>query len=271
MQPPFPRTRALPHRRRLRLPRGRRDLLVQLAVWLGFVAAYELVRGIADRGPDVALENARRVLGLQSALGAVVEPDVQDAVLGVGDVLVRPLNWTYWLSQFAVLSVALVVLYVRYRSVYGRVRDALIATNTIALIVYLAMPTAPPRLVPELGLVDTLAASEVLNHGSGLVEFLANPYAAMPSVHAADALILGIGLALVARSALVRAAILLWPVWVAFALLATGNHFWLDVAAGAVTAGLGLGVVYGLRRAAAARAVPRVRPGRLEPGRPREG
>ena len=54
-QPPSPRAPAPAHSRRLRLSPRRRDVLVQLAIWLGFVAAYEIVRGIADRGLDVGL------------------------------------------------------------------------------------------------------------------------------------------------------------------------------------------------------------------------
>ena len=57
------------------------------------------------------------------------------------------------------------------------------------------MPTAPPRMFPEHGFVDTLAASSTVNHGSGLIELASNPYAAMPSVHSADALIIGFAMA----------------------------------------------------------------------------
>lgn len=38
----------------LALPRGRRDFLVQLALWAGFLAAYEVARGLADRGAEEA-------------------------------------------------------------------------------------------------------------------------------------------------------------------------------------------------------------------------
>ncbi len=54
------------------------------------------------------------------------------------------------------------------------------------------VPTAPPRMFPTFGFLDTLATFGGLNHGSGLVELASNPYAAMPSLHAADALIVGV-------------------------------------------------------------------------------
>jgi membrane-associated phospholipid phosphatase len=58
----------------------------------------------------------------------------------------------------------------------------------------------------------------------------------MPSLHAMDALIVGVVLFSVGPRAVARAVWLAWPAWVSFTLLATGNHFWLDVAAAAVIA-----------------------------------
>ncbi len=45
------------------------------------------------------------------------------------------------------------------------------------------------------------------------------------------------------RSRLAKALWLAWPLWVAFAVISTGNHYWLDVMAGfalAVLTGLAL-------------------------------
>ena len=83
-----------------------------------------------------------------------------------------------------------------------------------------------------------------VNHGSGLVQLAANPYAAMPSLHAADALIVGITMALVCRHWWSKTIWLLWPAWVWFAVMATGNHFWLDILAGIVVAALAAVVIY---------------------------
>jgi membrane-associated phospholipid phosphatase len=80
--------------------------------------------------------------------------------------------------------------------------------------------------------VDTLAEYSSVNHDSGLVSFAANPYAAMPSLHSMDALIVGIVMFGVCRSLLARILWLIWPAWVAFSVMGTGNHYWLDVLAG---------------------------------------
>ena len=72
-------------------------------------------------------------------------------------------------------------------------RNTLLLANMIGLVGFVLVPTAPPRMFPELGFVDTLAGFGI-NHDSAIVRADANPYAAMPSLHAADALIIGVGL-----------------------------------------------------------------------------
>ena len=67
-------------------------------------------------------------------------------------------------------------------------------TNTLGLLVYVALPTAPPRLLPGIGIHDTISQSELVHHRGVLVRLAANPYAAMPSLRAADALIIGLAL-----------------------------------------------------------------------------
>jgi membrane-associated phospholipid phosphatase len=109
---------------------------------------------------------------------------------------------------------------------------------------YVILPTAPPRMFPDLGFADTLSDYGALNHGSGLVQVVANPYAAMPSLHAADALIVGVVLAMVCRTKWLKPLWLLWPCWVWFSVMATGNHFWLDVLGGIFVATVSLLVVY---------------------------
>jgi hypothetical protein len=97
------------------------------------------------------------------------------------------------------------------------------------------MPTAPPRL---------LGVGFVNQHRDGFVQLLANPYAAMPSLHAGDALIVGIVLATLTRSLVWRLVWMAWPAWVWFCVMATGNHFWLDCLAGSAVALLAMAVVY---------------------------
>ena len=237
------------------LPRGKRDFALQLGIWFGFIGAYQLARGIADRGTDaVAFANARTVIDAERALHLFVERDVQRVVLEIGGPLVGALNWTYWLAQFAVVGLALLWIYLFRNDAFTRVRNWILATNMLGLAGYALMPTAPPRMFEAEGFVDTLGAAAALNHGSALVEIASNPYAAMPSLHAADALIVGFALASLVRSRFLKVAWTLWPTWVWFTVIATGNHFWLDIAAGvaiAILAGTALRVVETRREVAA--------------------
>jgi PAP2 superfamily len=219
-----------------RLPLGWGDFLFQLSLWLGFGLVYQVARGLADRNPVEAFENGRLVIDTQNAIHMLVELDLQRVVLAAGDVAVQSVNWTYWLAQFPVVGLGLLWVYLRRNEVFLAVRNWILLTNLLALVGYVLMPTAPPRMFPEWGFVDTLASSAAVNHGSGLVELASNPYAAMPSVHAADALIIGFALATLVRSRWLSALWTLWPTWVWFSVMATGNHFWLDVAAGIVVA-----------------------------------
>jgi membrane-associated phospholipid phosphatase len=71
-----------------------------------------------------------------------------------------------------------------------------------------------------------------VNHSSALLQTLGNQYAAMPSLHAADALIVGVFLVASSRTIWAKALWALWPLWVWFCVIATANHYVLDVLAG---------------------------------------
>jgi membrane-associated phospholipid phosphatase len=224
------------------LPRGYRDFARQLVIWLGFVVAYQLARGVADRDPAEAIRNGLAVIDLQERFGGLWELSLQGALLS-SDFLMMLTSWTYWLSQFAVLGLALLFVYLRRNDAFLRFRNTILAANVIGLAGYIAFPTAPPRMFGEFGFVDVLAQFSSLNHGSAVVELASNPYAAMPSLHAADALIVGVTMALLVRRLPFKVLWLAWPAWVSFCVMATGNHFWLDIAAGAVVALLAAGAV----------------------------
>jgi membrane-associated phospholipid phosphatase len=217
------------------LPRGWAHLGIQLAVWFGFYGAYQAARGAADRGVAEAFWNGTLVIEAENDLRALIEPSLQNFVEGSG-VLIAATSYTYWLSQFAVVGLGLLWVYFRHHDRFADFRNWLIGANLVGLVGYVLMPTAPPRMYPEWGFSDTLAQFSSVNHESGLIAFAANPYAAMPSLHAMDALIVGIVMASVCRTWIARGLWLAWPAWVSFAVMGTGNHYWLDCVAGFVVA-----------------------------------
>jgi hypothetical protein len=225
------------------LPRGWLDLLWQLTLWFGFLLAYQVARGIADRNPSKAFENALTVIDVELRADALFELTFQRWIHS-SEFLTTLTSWTYWMSQFTVVGLALLWVYLRRNDAFLRFRNTIMLANVIGLAGYALLPTAPPRFFPGHGFVDTLARFGTVNHGSGLVELASNPYAAMPSLHAADALIVGVVLATVVRRRIFKVLWLLWPAWVWFTVMATANHFWLDIVAGILVAGVAAAVVY---------------------------
>jgi membrane-associated phospholipid phosphatase len=227
-----------------RLPRGWLDLVRQLVIWFGFLAAYQLVRGVAGRDPAAAFMNGLRVIDIERQANAFYEVTIQQ-VVNQSHVLKVLTSFTYWNSEFTVVGLALLWVYLRRNGAFARFRNWLLTANVLGLIGYVFLPTAPPRMFPDFGFVDTLAGLGSLNHGSGLIELASNPYAAMPSLHAADALIVGISLAFVVRRWWAKALWLVWPAWVWFSLMATANHFLLDILAGLLVAAITAAPFYG--------------------------
>jgi membrane-associated phospholipid phosphatase len=232
-----------------RLPRGWAHLGLQFAIWIGFYFVYQVARGLADHGGTAqAFANGEWIIERQRDLHSMMELTFQSAV-EQSSVLIQATSWTYWLSQFAVVGIALLWVYFRAHERFLRFRDTLIAANLIGLIGYVLLPTAPPRMFPEDGFHDVLAEHAAVDHSSSVVAFASNPYAAMPSLHSADALIVGVTMALVVRRPWAKALWLAWPVWVWFSVMSTGNHFWLDIAAGVLVAGVAAALVLRWRRA----------------------
>jgi hypothetical protein len=221
---------------RRHLPRGWGDLGRQLAIWFGFALAYQLARGLADRkSPDEAIANGIRVFNVEMHLDhRLYELTLQQFVDQRGW-LAQLVSWTYWNSEFTVVGLALLWVYFRRHYIFIRFRNSILIANVLGLFGYVFMPTAPPRLL-GLGFVDT--------HHDGLVQLAANPYAAMPSLHAADSLIVGVVLAIVVKHWWAKVFWIVWPAWVWFAVMATGNHFWLDCVAGMFVALVALAIAF---------------------------
>ena len=238
-----------------RLPRGWTDLGRQLLIWFGFLAAYQIARGIADRDPAATISNGLKVMDIERHANAFYELTFQHLVNSSHTLSVFA-SLTYWNSEFTVVGLALLWVYLRRNDQFVNFRNWILTANVIGLIGYVALPTAPPRMFPDFGFIDTLNDFGSVNHGSGLIEFASNPYAAMPSLHAADALIVGVCLASVCKRWWAKAFWIAWPFWVWFCVMATANHYLLDVFAGIVVAGVAVLVLRGMSMVTARRRRP---------------
>jgi hypothetical protein len=222
--------------RRVR-PRGYADFARQLAIWLGFYFGYLGVRGIVDRNPARAFVNGLDVIGFeQRTLHHLFEQTAQ-RVADSSHVLLTAAAWTYWNSEFTVIGLTLLFVYLRRHERFARFRNTILLANVIGLIGYIVMPTAPPWMFTSYGFVDGV------NHSTGAISAMANPYAAMPSLHAADALIVGVMMFRACRHRWAKALWAAWPVWVWFCVMATANHYLVDVVAGIAVALIALGLV----------------------------
>ena len=219
------------------LPRGWTDFGFQVAIWLGFYFSYQAVRSLADRDPAKAFVNGFRVIGLEQRITPHLFEQTAQRIADSSQLLLTAAAWTYWNSEFTVIGLTLLWVYLRRHEHFARFRNTILLANMIGLVGYAFVPTAPPWMFPSFGFVDGV------NHSHGLLGAFANPYAAMPSLHAADALIVGIFLFRACRGWWSKALWALWPAWVWFCVLATANHFWLDVVAGIVVALISLGIV----------------------------
>jgi hypothetical protein len=218
------------------LPKGGSDALVQLSLFVVADILYETVRGIAESNPAAAFSNARAIVELEQNTGLFFEQGLQAWAMGQR-VLIDMANFMYVNSHFVMTTGALVWLYLRHNDRFYFVRNMFMVAMGLALVGYVLLPTAPPRFFPELGFVDTIAYYVNVKHDSGLVALFFNPYAAVPSMHVAFALLISVPALLVVRN---RVAKVLWgvyPVLVAFVVIVTGNHWFMDAVAGAVVAG----------------------------------
>jgi hypothetical protein len=228
---------------RRHLPRGWAHFGLQLGIWLGFYFGYLGVRSFADRDPAKALVNGFRVIDLELKISPHLLEHALQRIADSSDFFMTAVAWTYWNSQFSVIGLSLLWVYLRRHDRFAKFRNTILLANVIGLAGFALVPTAPPWMFPSFGFVDGV------NHSSGLVGALANPYAAMPSLHSADALVVGVCLFAACRRWYFKAIWALWPAWVWFCVMATANHFWLDVLAGIAVALVAMWIVAKLSRA----------------------
>ena len=213
----------------------RHSLWTEAAAALPLYGLYELARGLVGADRAEADDHAHRLVALERSLHLFVESNVQRGVQSLPG-LTGLLGVAYLTLHLAVTTGVLLWLHRRRPDGFPFVRTALLLASGLALVGFLVYPTAPPRLA-GVGVLDTVSGRHVdLNRG--LVSSLYNPYAAVPSMHIGYALIVALALLGYGRRVLVRVIGALYAPFVLLVIVATGNHFFLDAAAGALVAGL---------------------------------
>jgi PAP2 superfamily len=230
------------------LPHGWPDVARQIGLFVGAYVLYGLVRGLAygsayDPGYK-PFGDAMNIIDLERVLHIFVEPSIQSWAIGK-HWLMDAADWTYLNGHFLVTFAVLVFIYVRRNGSFYFVRNVLMLSMGLALIGYWLYPTAPPRLMPEWGFTDSISQfmTGTVGHWDNTpAGAFANAYAAVPSMHVCFAVIIGWTMARLVTHRLARIGWFLYPALVTFVVVATANHFLIDVFLGMLTAAIAAGI-----------------------------
>jgi hypothetical protein len=110
----------------------------------------------------------------------------------------------------------------------------------MALIGYAVYPTAPPRLMPEWGFTDTIQQFTGVTMERGASSAFLNAYAAVPSMHVCFAVMVGWPMLRLVKSRMAKLAWGVYPFWITFVVVVTGNHYLTDVFLGVLTAAVSM-------------------------------
>ena len=205
-----------------------RPLLVgEVAVVLVLVTVYDHIRDIASTRAGLAMGDARHVLAVESWLHIDVERSLNTWLSDVNAVEWLA-SWYYQVMHLTVTLAVLVWIYLRHPAVYRPARNALVTINAIGLIVFWLLPVAPPRLLP--GFVDSGVVTGVTQNVAHVSPDL---YAAMPSLHVGWVTWVAVLVFTATRSRALRALAATHGALTVLIVVATANHFVLDVVAGA--------------------------------------
>ncbi|MGX9890905.1 bifunctional glycosyltransferase 87/phosphatase PAP2 family protein [Streptomyces sp. NPDC002276] len=227
----------------------RPNLLLELLLIRVTYAAYQQVRLAATGGTNAggratAEHHGHQILSIEQFLHIDIEHAVNHWVVKV-DFLREFFNFYYESFHFVVPLSVMAVLYWRRPVDYRWARSSLGFATLLALVGFWLYPLAPPRLLPGLGIIDTVhGVQDFSKPDYGTLTALTNQYAAMPSLHFGWSLWCGVVIAIIAPKWWMKALGLLHPFFTVSAIVATGNHWVLDAAGGAAVVAAGFGLSY---------------------------
>jgi membrane-associated phospholipid phosphatase len=192
--------------------------------------AYDVSRTLSAGREAIAMANGIYFMNLEKALGIWWEPWIQARVSSV-DPIMTALVWVYQYAHLPVIIGTMVWVFTQRRAQWSLYRNWFLTMNFIAVLVFALLPTAPPRMIFTSGVADINflhgVRSAIFEDG-----VLANPFAAMPSLHFGYALFIGLALYSLARGRWVRYLGFLYAIVVLVTVVATGNHFIVDAVGG---------------------------------------
>jgi hypothetical protein len=223
--------------------RGLREIVLIGATY----TLYDITRYFVSGDHNVAVRHGRAIFKLEKRWG--IDPEhALNNLFSSHISLGLPADYLYATLHYIVTPIVLIWLWRRFPASYSTARTVLIATTVIGLIGFSVFPVAPPRLLG--GFVDTMA--HFSNYGWWSTAGSAprglgsdtNQFAAMPSLHVGWAVWSGWQLYRHGRHRVTKFLGVAYPFVLSVVVIATANHYLLDVVAGFAVVGLGFVVAW---------------------------
>ncbi|HEY7801299.1 MAG TPA: phosphatase PAP2 family protein [Dehalococcoidia bacterium] len=214
-------------------------LLSEAAILIVAYLAYEAVRLFVTPQSADAIGRALSLIHIEQRLGIFFEPHLQRFVVQ-HHMLVTLANWIYVWGYLPLIGATALYLFVRHRDSYSRYRNAFLLSGLIGLVIFATLPVAPPRMLPELGFIDTVQDGSALYRSFEGSHFV-NQFAAVPSFHFGWSLLVGVAIYQTSRNVIARVASAVLPLLMLLAILLTANHYLIDAIVGGAVVLLALG------------------------------
>jgi hypothetical protein len=230
-----------------------REILQLVVDWLPIVAvlwAYDITRGAADT-VGIGVHYHLMIDFDRAIFGEVPTVWLQQHLHDPGVVQPWDVAFTLVYTSYFIVPFALAGwLWARDRPGFQGFTRRLVTLSLAGLATYIVFPAAPPWMAGEMGLIGevhrtTAEGWKVLGVGTASLfskgQGTANLVAAVPSLHSAITTLVALFLWGRVRRKRLRPLLLLYPAAMAVTLMATGEHYFFDVALGWVYAGVVMG------------------------------
>jgi len=217
----------------------RRRILIEVGLLALLYLGYVLGRAWVSTEPATAIASGRDLLAWERLLHIDVEATVNQAVSATAAVAVISCL-IYATLHYVVTPAAMVWMFRSRPGEYNRARSTLVIATASGLVVYALAPVAPPRLLPGGDFIDTMSQYAAYgwwgDAGSAVrgMQELTNQYAALPSLHVGWAVWVALVVWRASSRTWIRGLAVGYPVLISVVVVVTGNHYLIDIAAGAV-------------------------------------
>ena len=211
-------------------PRFARDFALVVSV----ILFYFLLRGQAGWDTNLAVRVTGYLIDFEKAMRIFWEPQVQQVSIHF-HLVQEVANFVYAYAHFPVLIVVGAWLWFRGRHKFLFMRNVMFISMVIGLAFYFLLPAAPPRLMAlngyDLGFVDTVfGGNTAVSYAQPSI--ILNEYAAIPSFHFGWIAMASASIWVNTANRALRAIAVLMSLVMGWAIVASANHFFVDMALG---------------------------------------